>query len=751
MNHRLVRTAVAKVPATLLLLFSMSLIEIRVSSALKLLAFVWLIVRLGLRIIRNAGIVKPTFAMAFAVGSALTVFTIQILLSSGLGSGTTHFVITLILLLIASKDLWYKDRLNTDHSQIDIFLQISIGLLVFSLWQFWALPYSASLLLWFVYVKPLKHRYLVNGLGTSGLFVSWAVSRALRPENWTHLFQGNDSQFFESMSWTTSTWGLHEHPGFLGGSLTDYHWFSYAFLGSLSHVASLPPWDAILKIGPILVFSLTASCLTRGIAGLSRVQAHVLLIVSVLAIRTTETIRFDSYSFSIVIGLVVLQIAENVRSWSRSFPVMFMFAIIYVQLAFCKVSTFIVISSILVLYFIDKEHRKHPSTWPVVVLMMSIAIALYALFFRRSNNSSVLIASVTSPATRSEILTVLASPLTAVSTGFIILYIFSCFHTPKHQREVTLWAIGLVPIWLAYQVVFASGTSGYFGSAAISFGFLMTIPELVPKVQRIVGQKTFLIGALTLLPVGVIGGGAQSELAGLISELIDQVTTPASSLNFVLANNGPFLLVLILSASVVLSVKRHRTFTLFLAVITCVGIFAGSTFRNYWVIRNSDDTTFTASLTNSSPFGSDALALLGTYIQKHVPQNAVFASNNFCCFSTDWWGAVEENPSAYLENTPEEIRWGGANYLLPAYTRRRFLIQGLRFQSGYGLPSHEQMSRMRTSLDFANNPSVEVAERLKAYGVSYFVTNLALTDVKNWRGLADEVIRQGDFLLLKLK
>lgn len=748
MNHQLIRTAVAKVPETLLLLFSMNLFEIHTSSSLKLLAFMWLIVMLGRRINRYAGIVNPTFAMAFAVGSALTVFSIQILLASGLGSGATHLVVTMILLLIASRDLWCMDELSINHSRIDVFLQISIGLLVFSLWQFWALPYSVSLILWTIYVKPIKHRCLVSGLGTGGLIVSWVVSRALRPENWSRFFQGNDSQFFESMSWTTSTWGLHEHPGLLGGSVMDYHWFSYAFIGSLSHIASLPPWDAILKIGPILVLSLTASCLTRGIDGMSRIQSHVLLAVSILALRTTETTRFDSYSFSIVIGLVVLQIAGNVRSRSRSFPVMLVFTIIYVQLAFSKVSTFVVVSSILVLYLIAKVGRKQRSAWPVVVLMVSICIALYALFFRRSNNSSVLISSVASSAARSEILNILASPLVVIGTGFIILYVFSCFRMLKHRREVTLWAIGLVPIWLTYQVVFASGTSGYFGSAAMAFGFLTTIPELIQVVRRIVRRGTLLIGASSLFAVGVIGGGVQSRVAGLISELINQVITPSSSLNFILATNGLFLLVLIVGA--VLLTKRQQTSILVLSVITCVGIFAGSTFRNYWVIRNSDDSTFTASATNSSPFGPYALTTLGNYIQEHVPQEAVLASNNFCCFSTDWWEAVEQNPSAHLKHTSEEIRWGGANYLLPAYTRRRFLIQGLRFQSGYGLPSQEQMNRMRTSLDFANNPSAEVVGRLKDYGVSFFVVNLALTDVENWQGFADEIVRQGDFLFLKL-
>ena len=90
--------------------------------------------------------------------------------------------------------------------------------------------------------------------------------------------------------------------------------------------------------------------------------------------------------------------------------------------------------------------------------------------------------------------------------------------------------------------------------------------------------------------------------------------------------------------------------------------------------------------------------------------------------------------------------------MLAAETRRRFLIQGLRFQlhvDNTDLP--RQIMRMDTSLEFANSPNEQVASDLKAYGVSGYVVNLSLTEHRDWSKFAIERFRSGDFVYLELR
>ena len=123
-----------------------------------------------------------------------------------------------------------------------------------------------------------------------------------------------------------------------------------------------------------------------------------------------------------------------------------------------------------------------------------------------------------------------------------------------------------------------------------------------------------------------------------------------------------------------------------------------------------------------------------------------FASNNFCCFGDTWWKETLSNP---VFGTVSSM--GGANYLLPAITQRRFLIQGMRFQIFYGLPSFsEHIQRMNISLRFANDPDQPTKQALVDYGVKYFIVNKQLTLVTDWSVYAKTIYENKSFALLAL-
>jgi hypothetical protein len=133
---------------------------------------------------------------------------------------------------------------------------------------------------------------------------------------------------------------------------------------------------------------------------------------------------------------------------------------------------------------------------------------------------------------------------------------------------------------------------------------------------------------------------------------------------------------------------------------------------------------------NTEPiFGTNDLIEVGQFIRNRTEDNLILASNNF----------------------NRKLKHGGANYLLPAETRRRFLLQGLRFQTGLEEPSIEQTKRMALSIEFSENPSTLSLKRLKEYGVEGYVVNLALTDRRDWSEFATELFRSGNFVFMMLK
>jgi hypothetical protein len=146
---------------------------------------------------------------------------------------------------------------------------------------------------------------------------------------------------------------------------------------------------------------------------------------------------------------------------------------------------------------------------------------------------------------------------------------------------------------------------------------------------------------------------------------------------------------------------------------------------------------------------SENLVALGRSVREFTPRDAIFASNNFCCFGESWFLASElGDPSSRLDD------FGGANFQLPAETQRRFLAQGLLFSGAdfrdVRLLNDDERRRMLFSLSFANSPSMSDVVTLRSYGVEYFIVNLQQTEREDWSGFAVELFRNEQFVLLQL-
>jgi len=164
-------------------------------------------------------------------------------------------------------------------------------------------------------------------------------------------------------------------------------------------------------------------------------------------------------------------------------------------------------------------------------------------------------------------------------------------------------------------------------------------------------------------------------------------------------------------------------------LITIIGVlFPFQVLESYFQKSRGIEYYSTREDTESN-FGTKDLISVGKFVREITDPSIILASNNF------------------MPNRPH----GGADFLLPAETRRRFLLQGLRFQTGLIDPSVEQTKRMSLSNEFADQPTRSSLNELKRYGVEGFIVNLSLTNRREWTEFADELFRSGNFVYLQLK
>jgi hypothetical protein len=260
----------------------------------------------------------------------------------------------------------------------------------------------------------------------------------------------------------------------------------------------------------------------------------------------------------------------------------------------------------------------------------------------------------------------------------------------------------------------------------------------------------------------------------------------------VLSGVFPYFIVFLLLIAVKRLLKLNwSSFALkLLSVTTILALIGGLSLDRARRVATWGPSVYTNWTFNDSAFPSDLSRSVGQYIRNNTSPSVVLASNDFCCFGVAWWDKIREDlavgtsdawvtavspswwqtlrespwgqslanenesslPEALLWQRLADVRWGGDNYHLSAESRRRFLLLGLKFQTGGDAgPTPDQILRMTLSLQFANSPTANIAEDLKAYGVSGYVVNLSLTDRRDWSEFAVEKFRNSNFVYLELR
>ena len=152
--------------------------------------------------------------------------------------------------------------------------------------------------------------------------------------------------------------------------------------------------------------------------------------------------------------------------------------------------------------------------------------------------------------------------------------------------------------------------------------------------------------------------------------------------------------------------------------------------------------------------GTKEIERVGKWLGANTKESSIFVTNYFCsgdqsCSSSNWWQMqieyVKQHPDFYIEGCSfcnPNILFGGADYSLAAYSSRRFLILGPRFQSGLGMPSEIVRDRVQISLEIISDLASGKTSSLHHVDATHAVVFLPFLNVASER---EALIQAADF------
>lgn len=749
------RTKVDQLLIFVFCLLFLVLLEIPALSSILLVGTLLLSTSVGVVLTRQVS-ADSDLVLPMMIGLAALFGFSQLLILIGLNSMIAH---SLAICGLAISAATQTHRSNVAREPCNRFhtlkWSVVVTALVLASFQSWLIPFALSLLLADRLLNQPRINRSFRLFGLISVAVGWFWSTNIRPVNWWYFFQGNDSQFFESVSWSVSEWGVLEHPGLSGSSILNYHWLSYGLLGSLSHVAILPPWNALMKFGPPFIMFLFAATLLKQIKTRNARHSTFHFLFVFVVVRSVSSLRFESLGFSLILAITFLEVSSKTIRNPRRYLHILLFSFLSIMLVFSKVSTAAIVLAVLICQLLVMKLQGTDRTYPLLptACLVCVSTLLYLSVFRTTSSSAFKIPTQISWQASLIEVRGLIENLSLTIQLLIILGLWRLVLKTKQVFVAQFVATSIVLfLGLCAQLLFPSAKSSYFGAPTLTILVCLLVARAL-EIDPWAGQMSRRI-KLNVQVVALIGWLVGLYQDRLFVWLATFTRIPLMLGEFgwsIVQGSGFAIACWLIAASVARAHRRKASLVLIGVVSVFAGHLVGVGQRSFQNILSYGSTNYTNWSDNAAPFGTTDLQVVGAYIRGHTERDSLMASNNFCCYGRDWLLPILSDPAKYAMSHDGEVKWGGANYLLPAETRRRFLVQGIRFQTGHGVASSAQLERLQLSVDFATAPSSDIVSALRSLGVEYFVVNLDLTPRRSWSQFADTVFRSGSFLILRLR
>lgn len=716
--------------------------------------------------------------MGFAIGSLLFVLADQILLTT-FASEFSWLVLLFCLWLVWILQKSKGESQTNEIREIDLktFAAVFSGaLLILAPEWFWTFPAGVVSLVFtgFLYRNNFKRSIIAVPIGIVAISVALFWSIQIRPSFWWQM--SREQPFLETIATSVSKFGSFKNILATGFTI-NYHWLSYGWSGLLTKQTEA---DLFLIQTKVLPVALAIACALIIFALAKALQASDTAAFIALALLVTyETVPTWGWGFHLgqihsssnffAQFLLIAFFVSFVRYFHDSLkqsPILP--AILLSAVLVTKSSHGLLIlgalTSLLFLQIISRRSSK--KTARLLLASFPLCVAIYFIYFIKTGMKSSL-GYFTFVWEQQGELRDFANMKPWFTLAAIILvfglggyqFILTTFSIKKNFKELNPVAtfsalFALIGLGATSFLDFSGDNSEqlYFLQAVSFLPIVVFVVELTKKEIRIYANKSKY---LFVFIIGFISGASLEFIPNLNSG-----SKIAISLR--LFRSLVVLIPLGVSILIYLVVRQRKPKTVVLSISVLVLISFASTsfgiFSNNIVERQSrtyaERTRQKLSMDQLFANGSRDV---GTWIRANSAESDIFASNFFCddmkCSGDGWF---EQS----IGNTPHKFTPAGyGTYTgfrswsveLALESQRQFLIQAYVNFWQYESPPDWLRERVDASVEFADSPSVQTFDYLKAKRVTWFVVDLESTTNRNWNEFATEMYSNDRFLVLKLR
>jgi len=719
--------------------------------------------------------------MGFAIGSAISTLCDIFLKSTPFRSVAWLLPTFVIAIVVTAKGLKGDGGIATNNRETQLestnLLAIFVISFLYLAHEFvWYITLFASGLCVLVAVN-LRNRfktrslYLRSVIGLAALATA-SILAGIRFRSPFWWINSDDYQYFESLQIALARYGPRDQLHASGISITDYHFLSYAWTGLVDRVSAAPTWVILNRVTPVVVSIVLSSLVWSFISreGVQRPKLRFLLaclfpLLFVLNFGSLSSAVGAIYLFAAVFYFTNHQTA--IIHWSR-IPLGVLFLVFVIGTKVSNAPTVVVGLGVLALigiatkqpwkwvsltdllvamvtgvlyYFILLQHSVHRAH--IDVELFDFAKGMFGDLNELSGLSLLFIGGIATSVT-------LATPF----LGVVVFLLFS----PSRWSMLGHFSLAILSLMTLYMI-FLGGyypTSSYFVGSALSILLLIALLAVSSSLRanKLSNQDFLQLGVFAI--AGVASGFASIYLP-------DNFVSGGRVHMFgrAVASSHWIPLVVMGGLWLIYKASRHKKLpriAIVLSLILAGGISASATVTAYDFFSSARQPNMSASAAESFIGTPDEIAA-GGWIKSEVPVDAIIASNHFCgpekCFGSDWFNEqvdfFRNNPKLLKYNTGNGfIKFGGSNMVLPAYSERRFLIQGPKFLWGLNNPPPWAIDRMNATLRFANSPSERSLIALRKFGVQYFVVDLESTAQRTWTPYGKLLYQNPSFAILQL-
>ena len=544
----------------------------------------------------------------------------------------------------------------------------------------------------------------------------------------------DDFPYFMNVVKGLEYFGPKDSLGQAGVGLLNWHWLTFGWMASLKPSVMGDAWTQSLVVAPMIAGASSLSSLTLVLSRALRVAPRNALIGSVLAsLCIGSAVASVSFRISLCWLFAALYFVLDGRTQMR-LPRYTLVALLTIGLIAGKPSSLLLLGAVPLIALISPRHTRQNVKNALVSLLIVTATSLiyFLLFFRQSTAASNF--WIAPLAHVSNQILIDNHPRLSVIIGFVITTAV-IVETSYVARSLNIQA---QQVLLAGAVCFAipflllegwSDTVDYFLLPALSaLGSAIVVLAIheyklkeefaFPIFTVATGASLGILMKLTSIPKLGLNGSIQRPAWTAI-------TLAFFAYSWIIWNKNS-------------DNKRYRFFKRCSVLLASATITIGAVPSRSEIVDQVFAKRSRAEVERQ--IGSTEVEALGTWIHNNLPLASIFVTNYFCSGSIKCAGAtwikyqldfIRSNP----EFADEGCRYcdprtllGGADFTLSAYSNRRFVLLGPRFQAGLGIPPIEIQQKILMSVNSVSSWSQQSTSKSNIVHPDYLVAYLPFVE-----------------------